>query len=402
MKPLSVFCSASLLLNIALIVFVIPRSSAPAISRDPSATTTPAPQPIPLSTKLADHWSELHDNDLATFTRNLRAAGLPHQLVRRIIAAEIDEQFRGREEALRPRRKKLKFWQVDNNHLSMETQLALLDLRREKARLRTQVLGPDPTESENSDDNPIAPAKREMVRLITEDYDTMINAIRGQAGGMLLSAEQEKIKYLQGEKQRELTALLTAEELAAQEMRTSVTTQRIRSQLRNFDASDSEFAAIYAAQKEYDDRINPADGSQRSGGEGRKTQQEAFDQMAAQLKGSLGEARFAEYSRARDNEYQQLKQLVERTGLQTAVAASVFDLRETTSKASVQIFDSKTLSTDEKLQALQALANRTRGQIREALGNEAAEAIQPLAHRAKKYRQKHLQTRRTKNREIQQ
>jgi hypothetical protein len=111
---------------------------ASAVSGQPSPAST-----SPSSPELATHWAALHSNDLAKYAANLRAAGLPDSLVRRIIAAEIDEQFRAREEALRPPRKPLKYWQTDSSRPSMETQLALLDLRREKARLRAQILGPE-------------------------------------------------------------------------------------------------------------------------------------------------------------------------------------------------------------------------------------------------------------------
>lgn len=382
MKPLHLLCAASLLVNAALAFLLFRPSNAHSTATTRKLVAPVAPQitsapPLPTSPELAAHWTALRNNDLAQFTANLRAAGLPDPLIRRIIAAEIDDQFLAREEALRPPRKKLKYWQTDNSTLPMETQLALLDLRREKARLRAQILGPELIPTNNFDDNPIAPSKREMLKLIAEDYNTMINAVRGQ-GSMLLAAENDKIKYLQAEKKRELSELLSPEEMAEYEKRSSPITQRLRSQLKDFDASDAEFNAIYATEKAFQDRI---DASKNSSDESWKVRTDAFQEITAQLKPQLGDSRFADYLRARDDEYQQLAQLAQRTGLPASVAASVFDLREIASKKSVEIFDSKTLSQDEKRTALETLAASTRAQIRTSLGTEAADAYFNTADR---------------------
>jgi hypothetical protein len=383
MKPLHLLCAASLLVNAALAFFILRPASAGTTFPKETRHRFVEPQSIstsanPVSPEFAAHWAALHSDDITQYTGNLRAAGLSDSLVRRIIAAEIDEQFRAREEALRPPRKQLKYWQTDNSRPSMETQLALLDLRREKARLRSQILGPEPTSATSDSDNPLAPAKREMLKLISEDYDTMINAIRGQ-GSMLLAAEKDKIKYLEAEKTRELAELLTPDELAEHEKRNSPITQQLRWQLKDFDASDAEFDLIYAAEKAYKERTEQNKNSLTH--ESWKNQQEAFDEAASKLKAQLGEVRYADYARARDNEYQQLSQLVQRSGLPNSVAANVFDLRDSSCKKSVEIFDSKTLSLEEKKAALETLATNTRAQIKSALGAEAAEAYFTTSNR---------------------
>src|SRR5690606_25282935 len=90
----------------------------PAGASSPQATD-PDEAPLPRSSVRAaadappaETWSRLQSDDLAVFTANLRAAGLPDRQVRLLVNAEINDRFRAREEALRPPRTERKYWET--------------------------------------------------------------------------------------------------------------------------------------------------------------------------------------------------------------------------------------------------------------------------------------------------
>lgn len=320
-------------------------------------------------------WGKLYSADLATFAANLRAAGLSERLVRALITAQIDEQFRDRETALNADRPKPKFWQTDNYREPLQARLARLDLRREKAKLRTQILGVDESVIDSSGSalgDALPPAKREMVRMISEDYEAMISDVRN-TGGPLLPSEIEKRKYLEAERRRELAELLSPAELADYELRTSDTVRQLKYQLREFNATEAEFRAIAALQQAFD-QTRGDDGSARYGSDGWKQQQEARAALDEKIKAALGADRFTEYARARDNEFQQISRLAQRAELPPTAAVQAYGLRETASKESNRIFDDKDLSVDDKHAALKTLAVNTRSQLLSTLGPEAGTA----------------------------
>jgi len=328
-----------------------------------------------LGSGLAAAWDVLCSDDLTVFTTNLRAAGIPDELLRAAIGAQIQARFQTREEVLRPKRK-LKFWQRDDSRTSMETGLALLDIRREKAKLRTQLLGPEIEAA--GDTYSIVPASsRDLVRAIKEDYDTMIDALRNQAGFAPTDGEREQIVFLEREKLRELREHLSAEDIVKLEMRTSPLTERLREALRNFDVTEQEFGAIFLANRGLDRYRRPTPGDENNGSTSYTDQQrQKADQaqIKADLKAALGDERYAAYQQSQVFEYGRLVDMIHRANLPEAAAQQAFALREGVSAESNRIHEDSTLSYEQKHAALKTLAEKTRAQMITVLGAEAGEA----------------------------
>jgi len=305
-------------------------------------------------------WQTIYSADLATFTANLRAAGVSETMVRAFIEAGIARQFAAREKALLPSEKARGWWQLAETRLPMETQRALLDLRREKAKLGNVLLGPNDAAPDAAIYDHLPIGKREQVRMIVEDYNTMLKAIRGSQTPMLMPTEREKIKLLQTEMDRELGELLTPEEIAEHKMRTSRTTDNLRYRWGSFEATEEEYRAIYAVKKRLDDtgRVSPADEVR----------------VAEELKQALGEKRGTEAVRALSHDYQSLSQLVLHTGLAPEAASRVFDLRDTLARESARFAADSQLTEAAKIAAVQALAVTTREGIASTLGAVAGPA----------------------------
>jgi hypothetical protein len=341
-------------------------SSEPAL---PASTVPPAPEAPPPET-----WRRLQSADLATFVANLRAAGLPDLQIRMLVNAEINERFRSREEAARPPRNPRNYWEQGNTYYNdpttLEQRLAQLDLRREKSALRRELLGEPPRDPE--DNNPIPSDKRELLREINEDYNTMISQIQRETRGISMASDEEKLRYLREEKTAELKALLSPEELREHEIRSSPTANTLRSDLAAFGPNEQEFRAIFALRKQFDDQfpsqpVNP-------GPDYWKKRQEAQKAIEAQITQQLGADRARDYARSKDNEYRNLATLTDRLGLPKTTAVQIYDLRYSVPTEALAIAQSKDSTPEAKQQRLNAIAQKTRAQLVTQLGPEAADA----------------------------
>jgi hypothetical protein len=164
-------------------------------------------------------------------------------------------------------------------------------------------------------------------------------------------------------------------------MRTSPTTNRLRNTLTAFNASESEFRAIYQAQSAFDDKYN----YQNTGGaftpELMKERQAAQVQANDQIKAALGDERYADYLRSNDREFQQLNRMAQQASLPDNTALQVYDLRNSTLKESSRIFDDASLTADQKRNALQALGQNARTQITSTLGPDVSAQYLQVANR---------------------
>lgn len=344
-------------------------SSAPDEPALPASTVPPAPDAPPPET-----WSRLQSADLPTFVANLRAAGLPDRQIRMLVNAEINDRFRSREQAARPPREPHNYWEQGNNYYNdpttLEQRLAQLDLRREKSALRRELLGDTPREADDND--PIPSDKRELLREINEDYNTMISQIQRETRGVPMASDEENLRFLREEKESELKSLLTPEELREYEIRSSPTASRLRSELAAFSPSEQEFRALFALRKQFDEQFpsQPVD----PGPDYWKQRQAAQKEVDAQIAQQLGPDRARDYARSKDYDYRNLTTLTERLGLPQSTATQIYDLRYSVPTDAVKIAESKDLTPEAKLKSLKTIAQQTRDQLVRQLGPEATEA----------------------------
>jgi uncharacterized protein (DUF4415 family) len=116
------------------------------------------------------------------------------------------------------------------------------------------------------------------------------------------------------------------------------------------------------------------------GGDAMKERTAAQAQVAEQLKAALGEARYAEYARTSDREYQAISRLTQQANLPATAAVQAYDLRAAASKESNRIFADAALSNDQKRAALATLAQNTRTQLTAALGADVGSTYLKVAN----------------------
>ena len=330
----------------------------------------------------AQLWAALQSDDLPTLVARLRAAGFPPLLVRAIVGARIEARFAAQLKALVGNAAATPFWKpvplgFNSNPKFYEERTQLY---RERAKLLRDVLGSDYSAGSRTD--PTAAQRRRfgnlpadkiaLLQRINDDYLELGAQIRASLQGITLPSDREAIALLQREQHADLAAILTPQELADYEMRTSPLTSRLSPALTLMDATEAEFRAIYGIEQPLADRLYPALGVK--GAEMAQQRRDAQQQAADQLAAALGPERAADFARAGNYEFQQLSRLAQRENLPADAAVRTFTLRDAAAQESTRIAADPTMANDAKLAALQTLAQSTRAQIVATLGANAGNA----------------------------
>lgn len=334
----------------------------------------------------ADVWSTLHSTDLTKLVAQLRAAGFPPALVRAVVDAEVERQFSPRIKELTRVVNETPYWKPDPGYYAGNAKLfeSISQIYRERSRLLRDLLGTDayawggidPTTAQKRQFGNLPSAKIDLVQRINDDYAEMIGQVRAATQGITLPEDREKMALLEREKRADLAAILTPEELAEYEMRSSPITMRLRTAFTIMDANEAEFRAIYTIHEGYKDVLYPTSmgGITFTGVDAMEKRREATRQINEQVKTALGDARFAQYQRATDTDFQQLYRLGQRDSIPYDTLVRAYDVRGPTAEASIRIVDDRALSTDAKRTALKELAQTARTQLLSTLGPTAGPA----------------------------
>jgi hypothetical protein len=390
--------AVSLAVNAAAIAgFALNPSAAPAavrrllLAEKPVAATSAAPASLesPISPARGARraapvlWDRLRTTDLATLVVRLRQAGFPPEVIREIVRAEVSARFRDRLTTLQAPAPDEPYWRdgggfTPNNPARFEE---LRQVERERTTLLRELLADeffstnDVTAAQRRQFGNLSRQKTDEVQRIEDDYAAMFSQVRAATGNVMLPEDRAKLDYLTRERLADLATVLTPEELADYDVRSSPITNLLRNQLGGFNPTEAEFRAIFEMQRALNERAGG--GPMPSFGfDQQRTLQTELD---AKLKTALGEVRHADYWRETNREYQQLNRLVERENLPSEAATRAYALRDSVAEASNRIFDDPALAMDAKRAALQALANDTRGQVLGILGPAAGPAYLQVA-----------------------
>lgn len=334
--------------------------------------------------------SALQAGDLERLRDELRAAGVEEDLVRSIVGARLWKHYEARHKALQPKPdpnrpwwKNDEDWQWGGLGQTKEQREQARALREEQKAEMERLLGKDPNATEA---NPwlarqyafVAPEKREELQRLEQDYNELANELRRESRGFTLPSDQEKMKFLEEEKRRDLASVLTPEEMEAYELRQSRTAQNLRWRMTQMDATEEEFRAIFEVQKDFDERFNEYDQygmrTRTMTQDDWKARNEAEKAMKEQLKATLGQERYAAYLRSQDHDFQQLRNATKRFELPPDTPNKIYALRDEVPQAAAKIADDAALSGEQKKEALKKLVEETRERVRGTLGAEAADA----------------------------
>jgi hypothetical protein len=308
--------------------------------------------------------------DLRGLAAQLRAAGYPAHIVRAIVGARISEQFTDRMKDLDPLVRS-EFWTTRMpgvSNLDPAKMAASRELSREMTQLRKEVLGPD-AQQESPETavyrkrqyGDLSTEKIALIDRIQQDYSELQQQVRGEAMGMTLREDREKLAYLEAERRKDLAAVMTPQEFDEYLLRTSNTASMMRSQLAHFGPTEQEYRAIYKLQEAYDALYGTYGTAPRTSVEASQMRQAADRKLLEDVKALLGSERGADYERSRDYTFQSAAQIVKRMDLPQEAAVTVYALGKDVQARANAIRTQQSLTPaqrQEQLQALSAEANQ--------------------------------------------
>jgi len=330
-------------------------------------------------------WARVYHDDPATLVSRLRQAGFPPEVIRSIVTVQVGNGFNTRIRALRGQDGTVPFWKLKEGFFGEAHQRSqeVSELYRERMAVMRRLFLDDFFGSEASTAvqrrqyGNLDSSKIDLLQRIEDDYRQMNAAVKTATGGITLPEDKAKFDLLAREKEADLAAVLTPEELTEYRLRTSPITLRLRDRSGAFEATEAEFRALFQAQENLNARFSEAGISTLSS----TARREIHDHYLRDLHASLGADRFAEYIRESSDEYQQMVRIAERANLPRETPLVLYQLREYVSANSIAIFRSSDLDVAAKRQALQTLAQSTRQAIQQLLGGVAGPAYLKVADR---------------------
>lgn len=337
-------------------------------------------------------WSQLTTEDPARLVAELRQAGFPAAMVQAIVVTVIDAQLRTR---LRERQDRRPPGRSSGASL-IEELLDDLKLSRERDALITRVLGPEWRLDDHALRIEIAdrfgalsPEKMLRVHAVMRDFQIATHEIilpvqstdhevlevpelpdtfENLKPDETLSPEiVARLKALEADKNARLAALLTPAELEEHKLRTHPLLAPFALDLGEFEPTEDEFRALFAARQTPNAALRSSAGTDQSAAEAERQ---------AQFAAALGPVRYAEYLQVVDPASSRLNRLVSRLGLPISAAMEITTLKREATERAGAIRSQRASDPSERDAELAALANKAAGDVALILGPRGLEAYQ--------------------------
>jgi hypothetical protein len=368
-KLAPVVLTVSLAANLALAaVFVFRPPAAPTASNaiHPKTTASKSSTNAAPKTDAAALRAALLEGDAAA----LEAAGVPAEIARDLALGRAMRRVAERAMAAKSAHSDGRWWRSASSVPGSfeESQRA----RRDLSDALAAAFGFDPFSFESSNFDFLPADKRAALRQITQDYDEMI--AKYGAKGIQLASDREKLKLLRAERERDIAALLTPDELAAYELRTSPSAGMIRARFGDAIETEEDFRTLFALQKAFDEKFARDGMTGRISPETMRARTEAERQLMADMQSALGNDKFAALRRASDADLKNVDALVTRLNLPATTTDQIAAARDAYAAESQRINSDSSLSLQERRAQIQALAQRAKTDVAQTLGAEAADA----------------------------
>ena len=340
------------------------------------------------------NWAAIESTNYTVYINNLRGIGCPEQTIRDLILTDVAKLYAKRRAAVRHEGPPFQFWQTGDaceSGVTPQIQEQLRELDQEQQDLIRELLGVDfqtemarywSTDDDRQRMYEFLPAeKREKLLGLQAKYEEAEQEFYARTKGWMLDEDQEQLKTLQKEKEEELARLLTPEELQEYDLRNSSTANTLRTQLNGFEPSEEEFRKIFRFQKSFDrdfeQAFDPSDAAQMA--VKTRAQEEAQGALNEELKGVLGQSRFAEYQRAQSEDYRALVQMADRFEMPREVAGKVYEMKQAAEGQRQRVESDPNLTEEQRRRALLGIAQETQKSLATTLGDKVYKAYQRSA-----------------------
>ena len=397
---------ASLVANVALATFIAIRQTPPESARLQEAingesaivsdTATErqktggrvSTEPIFQITTRGFHWSQLESEDYKDYISRLRTFGVPEKIIRDIIMADVQKLYRPRFAALRPPKKpaNTNFWETrnqgynPNGDQTKEQREQTRALYKEQTELIKTLLGADVYDQMSKESGypawtertsgPLSNEEREKISELRERFQEAQSEIYAKANNYIDQETQAELEALRRKHRDELAKVLTPEQLLEYELRGSELTQTMRWELSSFDPTEQEFRSLFAYKQALKDLEKPLGTNDETPltPEQRKAQQQTRKELEEALKTTLGEDRLKEYKLMEQYEYRNLLD----AGVSKESVFKLVDMRSEVESAAQKIRQDKSLSNEQRTEALQGIKAATEKTLTDMLGERRA------------------------------
>lgn len=352
----------------------------PATKTLSSAMVRPVVRPENPATEAGSqfNWRQVESEDYRKYIANLRGINCPEETIRDIIIADVNKLFASRRTQIEVAPKEYKFWQADDTRqwddpVLRDRQRKMQDLELERRALIKDLLGVDyQQEAQKLVGGPsifdrmygfLPDDKRERVQGIVERSSLLEQELYQEADGDLSAEQRARLKKLREETRAQLAASMTPAELEEYDLRNAPSAHNIRANLAGMELTADEFKALFRVRQTFDDRAEEAGGPAP---DRERDQKQLDDQMRA----ALGEARFAEFKRAQDPDFQNLYRVAERYQLPPSAAAKLYDIKRSADEYRRSLETNNQLIGEQRHAAIQSMATEVQRSVKEVLGDK--------------------------------
>jgi hypothetical protein len=343
----------------------------------PPLTTSDLPPEVAQSAATTWDWSRVRSADDAVYARNLRALGVPEHNVVDLVLGEITaryaEQWR-KEAGAMPA-----YWQSVGIGAAKE-QARLLSARarleREWREAIERALGTRALKALAKYQLWNEDAEATHLDFLSQEKQAQLAAIHSRyavmktlANPALLNESDMRAAVANEARERaEITALLSPRELEDLDLRRSPAAERLRQELRGFDATEAEFKQLFRIRRDYETTLD-ANTDVRDPNV-LQVRIEAERRFAEEARATLGEQRYADYQRARDPDFQNALQTSQYHSLPADTATRIYELKRAVDAQANGITSNPAFPEQRQRELLGKIQSETESALRNLLGAE--------------------------------
>lgn len=311
----------SLALNALLLVWAGMTRFASAAS-DPRLGPAPSPTAVvrshTSSAELAAAFQAGPGSELKNLVRRAQEAGFPAEVVQAIVRAAVHREFAER---------RARLWRA-TPYWKPADMAAIYDLDAQEQRRVRAIMGsagveaPDEHAQRERLYGRIPPEKIEQVEKLARDYDELVAKFNRENADNFGEDQRAALRLMREERERDLAALLTPEELDDLVARRSEASTAVMQVASAFEMSEVEFRALVAAEEHFNARLDPLAPDLS----GPRKYVEAKDAQLAEIRRVLGPERFEKYLEATEPVYRFAKAFVQNSGLPSATTVALWQI----------------------------------------------------------------------------
>lgn len=335
----------------------------------------------------AFEWAQLEAEDYRTYIERLRSIGCPEQTIRDIVIADLEKLMAPRVREIEGQKEPPKYWKPDRKELIrtadiLEKAEKKQEVDFEKREIIRELLGVDiaAERSKLSGESDfyeerlafLTPEKRSRVRMIMERANREEIALREKSwleNDALTAEERSQLREIAAAKEREVAAVLGPEELEQYHLWFSDSAYKVRDSFFAMEPSEEDFLEIYKIQREFDAVWGNIEAGDLTGNE-RTDYDNAQRDYEAKIRDYLGDERYQEYRRSRDDDYQQLQAAAAQFGLNMGIASEVYGFKKVLEEERERVRQMPGLTPEQRARVFQALGEEAERAVVEVMGQK--------------------------------